>query len=172
MAVSPRHIFVPRLSALGTFLYPGLSALGTFLYPGRLARRELFVTIFFLDYMVFRYLWAISSYCCQNMSIRDFLSQLRFLFNFMGVFSDNKTWFKDNFKILTFFSFNTFEMKTLCNCVKHLCDQCDSISTQKNNLLPHIKSYSQGFNPFGVVGKYIYHFIFLKFFDIKSKKYF
>ena len=43
------------------------------------------------------------------------------------------------------FSFNTFEMKTLCNCVKHLCDQCDFISTQKNNLLPHIKPYSQGF---------------------------
>ena len=43
------------------------------------------------------------------------------------------------------FSINTFKIITLCHCVKHLCDQCDFISTQKNNLLPHIKSNFQGF---------------------------
>ena len=40
------------LSALGTFLYPGLSALGSFLYPGLPAQEQLFVSTFFLDYMV------------------------------------------------------------------------------------------------------------------------
>ena len=31
-------------------------------------------------------------------------------------------------------------------------------------------TYLDEINPFGSVGKYIYHFIFLKFLDIKSKR--